>query len=327
MRFCIQTALLLKPLERHFSTSRSLANISPVETIHGHFGQIDVKVFRERAFSLEKPLLISKDQTYQESLSAGTSYPAAAKWFRTTSHDDGSSKVILAQDYLSQYGETILPYEAVNITASTKYAAPVKDDNDISVLLARLIHSAGGNVFHRFNAPLSVFLQAYNVKTIPQRLYIAQAQISDLPRELQEDLPTPALVKQAGKGDIYDANIWIGVPPTLTPLHKDPNPNLFVQLGSRKRVRIFEPKVGAAIFRQVQASIGQSASATFRGDEMMEGPERYALDEAVWGATLSEEGFEATLEPEDALFIPKDWWHSIKSEGEGVNGSVNWWFR
>ena len=160
-----------------------------------------------------------------------------------------------------------------------------------------------------------------------QQLYIAQAQISDLPKELQDDLPTPGLVRKAGKGDIYDANIWIGLPPTYTPLHKDPNPNLFLQLASSKRVRIFDPKVGAAIFRTVQQSISQSASSVFRGDEMMMGPERDALDKAVWSESVAKHGYEATVDPGDALFIPTGWWHSFKSTGEDVNASVNWWFR
>jgi len=33
------------------------------------------------------------------------------------------------------------------------------------------------------------------------------------------------------------------------------------------------------------------------------------------------------VSPGDALFIPKGWWHSIKSVGIGVTASVNWWFR
>jgi ribosomal protein L16 Arg81 hydroxylase len=59
---------------------------------------------------------------------------------------------------------------------------------------------------------------------------------------------------------------------------------------------------------------------------MMEGPERDTLDEAVWGPGVSE-CFEATVSPGDALFIPKGWWHSIKSIGTDITASVNWWFR
>lgn len=193
-------------------------------------------------------------------------------------------------------------------------------------LLGQSIEQSPSIKLHRFHAPLSVFLQALDMRLRPC-IYIAQAQISELPKQLQDDLPIPHLVKGAGKGDIYDANLWMGIPPTYTPLHKDPNPNLFVQLASSKRVRLFNPTIGAAIFRHVQSNIGQSASASFRGNEMMEGPERAVLDEAVWGKLLSRQGFEAIVSPGDALFIPRGWWHSIKSIGTDINASVNWWFR
>jgi hypothetical protein len=127
---------------------------------------------------------------------------------------------------------------------------------------------------------------------------------------------------KAGKGDIYDANIWMGIPPTYTPLHRDPNPNLFVQLASSKLVRLFKPDTGGAIFRNVQQKIQSRASATLRGNEMMEGPQRVALEDAVWNRPESIEGYEVVVRPGDALFIPQGWWHSIKSIGADVTASV-----
>ena len=159
------------------------------------------------------------------------------------------------------------------------------------------------------------------------RIYLAQASLSDLPDQLRSDVPTPDLVLKAGKGDIYDTSIWIGAAPTYTPLHRDPNPNLFVQLAGKKRVRMFAPEVGRAVFAHVQQTIGASGSATMRGAEMMEGEERRALEEAVWDdeaeAPWREEGLECEVDAGDGLFIPKGWWHSIKGVGEGMTGSVS----
>ncbi|OBT64573.1 hypothetical protein VE03_06369 [Pseudogymnoascus sp. 23342-1-I1] len=185
--------------------------------------------------------------------------------------------------------------------------------------------------FHSFHAPLELIITASRRKSSSTQfglpsLYIAQAQMADLPQQLRGDLPTPELVLKAGKGDVYDANIWIGTPPTFTPLHKDPNPNLFVQLSGSKKVRIFEPRKGQAIFAAVRRKIGASPTAAFRGAEMMQGRERVELKKAVWDPAHLE-GHEVTVRPGDALFIPKGWWHSIKSEGDGLNASANWWFR
>lgn len=156
----------------------------------------------------------------------------------------------------------------------------------------------------------------------------------DLPQVLRDDFPTPDLVAQAGKGDVYDVNMWIGLPPTYTPLHRDPNPNLFVQLTGKKVVRLLPPDDGLALFASVRRQIGKSSdrgAAVFRGEDMMQGQERTLLEQAVWGdpdletagAAHGSEGYEAHLDSGDGLFIPKGWWHSIKGIGEGVTASVS----
>lgn len=212
----------------------------------------------------------------------------------------------------------------------------------------------------RFYAPLALFSAAlkFNHQIDPKSnpepnsplvthnplrsLYVAQAPISDLPDKLQKDLPTPNIIKQAGKGDVYDSSIWLGLEPTYTPLHRDPNPNIFVQLCSTKAVRLLPPASGDRVFQRVQQSLGKSSgNSRIRGVEMMEGQERQAFYEAIWkvesGGPVSNPGDgmpslkiqEAILEPGDALYIPKGWWHSVRSlfsDGR-LNGSVNWWFR
>jgi hypothetical protein len=121
--------------------------------------------------------------------------------------------------------------------------------------------------------------------------------------------------------------VWIGHPPTYTPLHRDPNPNLFVQLAGEKVVRLLAPDEGQSVFAAVRAQLGKSGgrgAAAIRGEEMMQGGERALLDEAVWGD--DERVFEAKLGAGDGLFIPKGWWHSIKGVGEDVTGSVSAFF-
>jgi len=271
------------------------------------------------------------------------SIPAAERWFtyEPSSHGDqlltAEEQLLLSHEYLSPFGDTILPYELITPSIDPKLNhdnLPLGDSNrenhELASILAQFLEHSNGTTFHRFHAPLSLFLLA--CKPPPSQrltqLYIAQAQLVDLPKALRDDLPTPRLVLEAGKGDIYDSNLWMGIPPTYTPLHKDPNPNLFVQLASTKRVRLFEPGVGAEIFRGVQTSIRRpGVEGRFRGDEMMEGLEREVLHEAVWGDAVRGEGLEAMVGPGDALFIPKGWWHSIRSVGDDVTASVNWWYR
>ena len=211
--------------------------------------------------------------------------------------------------------------------------------------------------FHTFSAPLSLLLSAScpvedSGSTSPSLpgLYIAQAQLADLPAELRVDIPVPTVLanlyaealnqpgnkRKGPSADIYGTSLWLGTPTTFTPLHKDPNPNLFVQLRGSKVIKLLPPKVGAEIYgrvqRKIQADMAQGGvnGGAIRGDEMMQGREKWELHEEVWGDGADKFGEEAdvvVLKEGDGLFIPKGWWHSVKSAGEGVNGSVNWWFR
>lgn len=272
--------------------------------------------FRTHAFELSKPFLLPKGSL--------ASIPAIQKWF-TPSSSAAPLPLTLNQDYLKQYGDTMLPLEYT-----------VNDPQSPS------------STFQRGSAPLALFLSWVAIATAPasadssqpatgSRLYLAQAPLAALPAALHTDLPIPEYVAKAGKGDIYESNLWIGVPPTYTPLHKDPNPNLFAQLAGCKRVRLLEPGAGDRVFDRAKLGLRQNSgdrpsqdSKTFRGEEMMKGEERRLLEHMVWNTQETSsgyEGLEAELKTGDGIFIPQGWWHSIRGIGDGVTASVNWWFR
>jgi hypothetical protein len=349
--------------------------LQPVNTIVSPLEKLSIDEFRRQAFEPQQPLLIdangnSHDSRYSSAadgnhgeelyLMNDTASPIARrnkwigtnKWFdlveQQTNHGVPVLRTRVNRRFLRAWGATVLPYELLVPQLDAAGHDRVELFRKILPASLKLFlprHMSGNSfdgqnqTFHRFNAPLQLFLEASKLhwsqsdSTAQQpdypveSLYIAQAQIQDLPPQLQNDLPVPSIVSKAGKGDIYDSNIWLGIPPTYTPLHKDPNPNLFLQIASDKVVRLFTPAVGSAIFRDAQQKIGSQGSAAFRGDEMMEGPERVVLDDAVWNCPEGTEGYEVTVKAGDALFIPKGWWHSIKSIGTDVTASANWWFR
>jgi hypothetical protein len=274
-----------------------------------------ITTFQQQCFLPEKPAILPRSEFLNT--------PARTKWFQINCENGNGSPTngpnpnhpiaSLNTEYLQTHGaDAFVPLEL------TELADP----------LASEVKS-----FRQFHAPLHLFLEWMRVaKTSPQatRLYLAQCQLLDLPPILRDDVPTPDIVARAGKGDVYDANVWIGHPPTYTPLHRDPNPNLFVQLAGRKIVRLLAPGNGQAVFASVRRQLGKSSdrgAAAIRGEEMMQGEERALLDEMVWGVPVSAgsdgKGFEAVLDAGDGLFIPKGWWHSIKGVGEGVTASVS----
>ncbi|KAL9053450.1 MAG: hypothetical protein Q9162_004753 [Coniocarpon cinnabarinum] len=239
--------------------------------------------------------------------------PAIRKWFRA-SNDANIS--VLDDGYFTRHDDFNVPVEMTQM----------QDEEE-----GGQTSGEACSHFHRGEMSMAQFVAtAATQADAKNRLYIAQCPVSNLPSMLQHDLPSPDLVREAGRGDIYDSSIWLGMAPTYTPLHKDPNPNLFVQLAGRKSMRIFEPAFGRAVFEEAQRRSGGRAAAAFRGEEMMQGSERQIMEALVWGdddAKVAQQTYTVELETGEGLFIPKGWWHSIKGMGEGINGSVNWWFR
>ncbi|KAK4547434.1 hypothetical protein LTR36_001090 [Oleoguttula mirabilis] len=262
--------------------------------------------------------------------------PAVQKWFVKTTTD--GQQLALNRAYLSRFGSTVVPLEfsnndqfnrieqslsffleCVNAHTSTFRTRPSRYFS---------AYVPGARAIKRTTASNDFFSASTSTRPTA-RVYLAQAPLVDLPQGLRDDVPAPELVLKAGRGDVYDSSIWLGQAPTYTPLHRDPNPNLFVQLAGTKVVRLLSPGAGRNVFAKVQERIGGSASATMRGEEMMQGEEKKVLEEEVWGRNdlYRSSAYEAELRSGDGLFIPRGWWHSVKGIGDGMTGSVNWWFR
>jgi len=267
-----------------------------------------------------------------------TSIPAIHKWFEPVpSPESAGNAVQINENYL-------LP----------------RIDDDASVTVE--VTSQDGSqraAFERTLMPLSVFAQHLraarpssarrgSASALP-RLYVAQHALDDLPAALQQDVPTPAVVLSAGAGDVYASSLWMGLAPTHTPLHKDPNPNLFVQMAGSKTVRLVPPETGMRLFAAVRELLVQRSTAdrswdggwlgrggglvgsmgsSMRGEDMMVGEEGRLTEEVMWDSVDDAygvediQGVEATLEAGDGIFIPKGWWHSVKGTGRGLNASV-----
>jgi hypothetical protein len=227
--------------------------------------------------------------------------PAIEKWLVPPSSTYTSQELNTA--YLEHHGASIVPLELTR-TAS---------DNTTT--------------FERFEAPLSLLLAHMTGSSDPlMRLYLAQHSLADLPPALQADLPTPTILSDIGRGDIYASSLWMGRAPTRTPLHRDPNPNLFVQVAGRKVVRLMRPEVGRGVYEKVRMQMGRKAGGpSMRGEEMMEGEEMEALEKAVWkdeDVNGDVGGVEAELESGDGLYIPLGWWHAVCGVGTDANVSV-----
>jgi hypothetical protein len=291
MRQCIQL-IRASRCHRFYSRPASASSTRQIQILENG----SVEAFRNEAFGPAIPRRLPL---------GSLSFPAVHKWF--TLPTSTSSHVNLNANYFEAFGGSTVPLEMIDKSKEGTEA-----------------------FFQTIQSPLQYFVKwiqdAEPDSSI--QLYLAQAYLSDLPQALRDDIPTPDVVLRAGKGDVYASSLWMGLPPTYTPLHRDPNPNLFVQLAGQKTVRLFNPEIGTEIFNGVQKRLDRNASAFIRGEEMMSGEERSLLEEVVWNtdqttSSIQQHLYEASLCGGDALFIPKGWWHSIKGRGNGVNASVS----
>lgn len=356
-----QAKLLRASLARGYSSNSLIQHVTSVDASHE---SIEVTRFRELAFDASKPLLLKASHDGPTSMPAMEKWFQPVADSQNSPAADTMSSYLQDFAMAPVPYELMFPQkreggeDVVGHFIRFLQSAGVKSGSGSDPAEARLAQSLASILRHqigkappgtgrpfvdpiryqqllRFDAPLALLLAAlrFNAQREgPSRLrqlYIAQCSLSDLPPELSEDLPVPRLVREAGKGDIYASSVWLGLEPTYTPLHRDPNPNLFVQLRSSKTVRLLPPPDGDDVFRRVQMALGRAGgSSRIRGAEMMQGRERELLHHTVWAdptAPLQE----AELGPGDALFIPKGWWHSVRSLSDDgrLNGSVNWWFR
>ncbi|KAF1814268.1 Clavaminate synthase-like protein [Eremomyces bilateralis CBS 781.70] len=248
--------------------------------------------FKSQFFQSSTPVLLRN--TVQPRINA------IDKWF------DGNGKLDIG--YLGKYSSTIVPLEHT-----------VKSQD-----------GSGTVEFRRQNVPLDLFLKWVDMKQSAaeghdSNLYLAQASLDELPGPLIHDLPLPELVQKAGKGDVYGSSLWMGYPPTVTPLHRDPNPNLLVQLAGEKQIRMIAPDDGKQVFQEVKMRVGRQGIGRMRGVEMMGGEERRVAEDLIWGEKQGEElvhGVEACLYPGDAVFIPLSWWHAVRGVGGKISASV-----
>jgi hypothetical protein len=269
---------------RHFRSYHDNSTIKPVATIHGC---IDLDAFRSSAW---EPAIPTRLQGLHQ-------LPAMNNWFTSDFHNGKFS----FSDKFWSFAYNIVSYELVAVSPKgspssipssaclehfkewLETLAPEDDGHHLCSFVSYLIESvkAEPSGFLRFDAPLGLISRAsqfnksrHDSSGRLKQLYIAQSDIRSLPDPLAEDLPVPEIVRKVGRGDIYSSSIWLGLQPTYTPLHRDPNPNLFVQLVGSKAVRLLQPRDGQSVFQAVRRSLGSTGSSRFRGPEMMYGPER-----------------------------------------------------
>eukprot|EP00933_Yihiella_yeosuensis_P031754 TRINITY_DN25368_c0_g1_i1.p1 TRINITY_DN25368_c0_g1~~TRINITY_DN25368_c0_g1_i1.p1 ORF type:complete len:560 (+),score=92.36 TRINITY_DN25368_c0_g1_i1:109-1680(+) len=166
-------------------------------------------------------------------------------------------------------------------------------------------------------------IEAENLESPPPGLsgggYIAQHALLDQIPSLGIDAPTPDLALCGPEGSLL-RQLFFGPRGTVTPVHYDPYENIFCQVVGAKYLRLYPPSEAPCLY-------ARSSEDTLRNNSMLEPAD--ILEGEAAGSYGGENGrfpklFEAKyvdviVEPGDLLYLPKGWWHFVKSLSTSIS--------
>jgi len=161
------------------------------------------------------------------------------------------------------------------------------------------------------------FLETYVDKDNSQG-YLAQHSLFDQIPSLASDAPLPDYAFVGPTHSDVARLVWIGPRGTVSPLHTDPYDNVFAQIVGQKYVRLYSTSEDSRLypFPELLTNTSQVASDITQGAVVDR--ERFPLFE---GATY----LEGVVEAGDILYIPKLWWHFVKSLTRSI--SISHWLQ
>jgi len=144
--------------------------------------------------------------------------------------------------------------------------------------------------------------------------YLAQHRLFMQIPLLVKDIIIPDYCALTGSDDQdVDLNIWFGPAGTVSPLHTDPRDNLLCQVIGRKFVRLISPNSAAAVYAIEDGILTNTSQVDAEHPDL----DRFPL-------FAQAECRDCVLLPGQMLFIPRGWWHYVRSMDPSI--SVSCWF-
>jgi hypothetical protein len=208
--------------------------------------------------------------------------------------------------------------------------------------------------------PFGKFLEKYMLQNTKEKGYLAQHDLFDQIPALMRDICTPdyCYSRPEASSETDDdeeeepesgirLNMWMGSAHTVSPAHTDPHHNIFVQVVGYKYVRLFPPSAsmfpvgtqnGIDMSNTTQVDVAE-AMRVFEGWKGWDGhdvkdkdPIECEMDDNElreeflerWPDFDKAKFEEGILGPGDCLYIPKGWWHYVRSLSPSISVSF-WW--
>lgn len=145
--------------------------------------------------------------------------------------------------------------------------------------------------------------------------YLAQHSLLEQIRQLDKDVRTPDYAF-TGTTDRLTRLIWFGPMGTVSPLHTDPCENIYAQICGRKYIRLYAP-----IYTCNMYAYDTLLSNT---SQVCEDILTQKVDENKFPKFIRAQYTDVCVCEGDLLYIPKKWWHFVKSLSVSI--SISFWF-
>ena len=143
-------------------------------------------------------------------------------------------------------------------------------------------------------------------------VYLAQYNLLDHIKELESDISVPDYCYSRNSEEPI-INVWMGPSGTVSPCHHDPYDNIFAQIVGYKYIRLYHPDANLYPFPSDQM-LSNTSQIDVEFEENLERFPEFPTDKYS----------DIILGPGDLLYIPKGWWHYVRSLS--VSFSTSFWF-
>ncbi|KAK4523823.1 hypothetical protein GAYE_SCF00G1719 [Galdieria yellowstonensis] len=161
---------------------------------------------------------------------------------------------------------------------------------------------------------LGEFIDKHILESNPTVGYLAQHPLLEQVPSLMRDIQIPEYCYLSESLAFPRIHIWFGPKHTTTPLHYDPQHNLFVQIVGWKYIRLYAPEESSKLY--------PSQGTIHRNTSLIEDIEQVDIEKypnyvhAVYQDCILGSG--------DMLYIPPGYWHYVKSLDKSISLSF-WW--
>jgi Cupin-like domain len=150
-------------------------------------------------------------------------------------------------------------------------------------------------------------------RRVTQSVYVGSAPTGDCLPGFAATNPMPLAASGAG------ARIWLGTAANISS-HYDTFDNIACVIAGRRRFTLYAPELIGRLYVSPLDNTMSGPPVSLAAAAPEGSADSFPLFEEIRDQALT-----AELEPGDALYLPKLWWHQVESTGP-CNGLVNYWW-